>query len=386
MHRRTFLRALASFAFGSVLPRPLLKQALAGFPAAAGPGPYGPLLAPDALGLMLPAGFSAREIARAGEVVGTTGHVWHAFPDGGAVFRRRRGGWTYVSNSEQAAPNGRVGAVQFDRAGTIVDAYDICTGTSRNCAGGASPWKTWLTCEEIAAGSVWECDPNGAVGPVKRPALGTFQHEAVAFDRRGLVYLTEDQPDGRFYRFTPNRRRDLSSGGLEVAVVTGDAVTWLPVPNPNPTIGVDTPTRQQVPSSTAFNGGEGITTWRQLVFFTTKGDNRVWRYDTRTQRLTIVYDVALDPGMQLSGVDNVTAARSGDLFVAEDGGNMELVLISPDGIAAPVLRVVGQDTSELTGPAFDPSGRRLYVSSQRGAGAGITYEITGPFRRHAPAA
>ncbi len=384
MHRRALLRALAAFAFGGLLPRPLLRTALAGTPAVAGPGPYGPLLGPDALGLMLPAGFSAREIARSGDVVTGTTYVWHDFPDGGAVFRTRRGGWIYVSNSEQIAPNGGAGAVAFERGGAIVDAYGICSGTARNCAGGATPWRSWLTCEEVAAGSVWECDPAGVTSAVERPALGTFQHEAVTFDRRGRLYLTEDQPDGRLYRFTPTRRRDLETGILEVAAVGGEAVTWLPVPNPNPTIGIDTPTRQQVAASTPFNGGEGITYWRNQVYFTTKGDDRVWRYDTRAERLTILYDAALDPGMQLTGVDNVTAARSGDLFVAEDGGDMELVMITPDGIAAPLLRVVGQGGSELTGPAFDPSGRRLYVSSQRGGGFGITYEISGPFRRRAP--
>jgi secreted PhoX family phosphatase len=119
------------------------------------------------------------------------------------------------------------------------------------------------------------------------------------------------------------------------------------------------------------------------VYFTTKGDNRVWDLDTREDRLTVLYDAALDPTMQLTGVDNVTAGRSGDLLVAEDGGNMELVIITPGGVVAPLLRVVGQDGSELTGPAFDPTGRRLYVSSQRGAGLGITYEIAGPFRRRA---
>lgn len=384
MHRRTLLRAFAALAVGGMLPRGIVGRALAGGPVMAGPGPYGPLLAPDALGIRLPAGFTAREIARAGSFVAGTPYVWHAFPDGGATFRARGGGaWVYVSNSEQGAPSGGVGAVRFDRHANIVDAYAICAGTARNCAGGATPCRTWLTCEEVAAGLVWECDPTGATPAVARTALGTFQHEAVAVDRHGRLYLTEDQPDGRFYRFTPDRARHLETGLLEVAVVTGGAVSWLPVPDPNPTIGVDVPTRQQVPASTAFNGGEGIVYARRHLYFTTKGDNRVWGYDPRAETLTLLYDAALDPGMQLTGVDNVAASRSGDLFVAEDGGNMELVMITPDGIAAPLLQIVGQDGSELTGPAFDPSGRRLYVSSQRGNTFGITYEITGPFRRRA---
>jgi secreted PhoX family phosphatase len=85
-------------------------------------------------------------------------------------------------------------------------------------------------------------------------------------------------------------------------------------------------------------------------------------------------------------VDNLTASSRGDLIVAEDGDDMELVLITPDREMAPLLRVVGQDASELAGPAFDPSGRRLYVSSQRGGpdGFGITYEIRGPFWQRTP--
>jgi secreted PhoX family phosphatase len=236
----------------------------------------------------------------------------------------------------------------------------------------------------VPAGNVWECDPRGVAPAVRRGALGTFQHEAVALSpRERRLYLTEDVADGRLYRFTPTRWRDLSAGTLEVAIVSGQDVSWAVVPNPNPVIGVDTPTRQQVPGSAAFNGGEGITCRRDHVYFTTKGDNRVWDLDTRNSRLTVFYDAALDPIMQLTGVDNVTHGRSGDLFVAEDGGNMELVMLTPDGVVAPLLRVVGQDGSELAGPAFDPTGRRLYVSSQRGGGSGITYEINGPFRRRA---
>ena len=379
MRRRAFLRALAALAAGGMLPRwPWL-----GGMAVAADGPYGPLGPADANGIMLPAGFTSREVARGGSVVGTTGYVWPSFPDGGATFRVP-GGWIYVANSEQGAPAGGVSALRFARDGTVVDAYAICAGTARNCAGGATRWRTWLTCEEVATGSVWECDPRGLEPAVRRGALGTFQHEAVAVNApERCLYLTEDVPDGRLYRFRPTRWRDLSAGTLEVAMVSGDAVSWDVVPNPNPVIGVDTPTRLQVPGSTPFNGGEGITARRGHVYFTTKGDNRLWDLDTRESRLTVLYDAALDPTMQLTGVDNVTQSRGGDLFVAEDGGNMELVMLTPDGVVAPLLRVVGQAGSELAGPAFDPTGRRLYLSSQRGGGNGITYEIRGPFRRHA---
>ncbi|MFD8590317.1 alkaline phosphatase PhoX [Streptomyces sp. NPDC059637] len=83
-------------------------------------------------------------------------------------------------------------------------------------------------------------------------------------------------------------------------------------------------------------------------------------------------------------MDNVTGSASGDLFVAEDGGSMDICVITPDGVVAPFLRIEGQSGSEITGPAFSPDGRRLYFSSQRGtsgsSSGGITYEVTGPFR------
>ena len=384
MHRRDFLRhalALTGAAVGSSL----WSRAFAAFPAQTGASPYGPLLAADANGIMLPAGFSAREIARAGQVVAGTGFIWPQFPDGGATFRVEQG-WVYVANSERLAPTGGgASAIRFDRNGAIVDAYSICSGTIINCAGGATPWRTWLTCEEYPSGHVWECDPLGRTPAVQRPALGTFKHEAVAVDRRRRhLYLTEDETNGRFYRFTPARWRHLDAGLLEVASVapSGD-VTWLAVPNPNPVLPADTPTRLQVPASTAFNGGEGIAYSRRHIYFATKGDNRVWDYDVVAQRLTVAYQTALDPGATLSNVDNIGAGRSGDLVVAEDPGNLELVLISPDGVVSPLLRVTGQTGTELAGPAFDPANRRLYFSSQRGNGTGITYEVSGPFRRRA---
>ena len=105
--------------------------------------------------------------------------------------------------------------------------------------------------------------------------------------------------------------------------------------------------------------------------------------DVATNVMSVLYDgeaMAMPP---IRGVDNLTVSASGDVLVAEDGGSMQIVAILPSGETRVLVQVVGQDTSEITGPAFDPSGTRLYFSSQRGPAMGTTYEITGPF--HEPA-
>ncbi|WP_254716353.1 alkaline phosphatase PhoX [Actinomadura sp. WMMB 499] len=269
----------------------------------------------------------------------------------------------------------------------VTSAYRILNGTTLNCAGGGTPWNTWLSCEEHDLGLVFETDPRGEDDARARPAMGRFKHEAAACDpERRVVYLTEDQGDGCFYRFVPATWGDLSAGTLQVLVGTGPgAVRWENVPNPRFWF---TPTRDQVDGAMRFDGGEGCHYSGGTCYFTTKGDGRVWAYRAAAERLEIVYDDDLVTGeAPLTGVDNVTAASSGDLYVAEDGGNMEINIITPDGIVAPVLRVAGHDESEITGPAFSPDGTRLYFSSQRGesgfiAGTdGRTYEVTGPFRR-----
>jgi secreted PhoX family phosphatase len=377
MDRRSFLRTGLVGAAALGLGPGLWERVLAA-PARA---PYGPLGPPDANGLRLPPGFTSRVVARSGQPVGATGYVWHPAPDGGATFRTPDGGWIYVSNSEVPAVGG-VGALVFGPSGDVVGAHRILTGTSMNCAGGPTPWGTWLSGEEHDAGLIWECDPRQPGQGVARPALGTFAHEAAAVDPRlGHVYLTEDQPDGRFYRFTPTVRGDLTAGVLEAAKVgPGGTVRWLPVPNPNP-LPVETPTREQLPESTAFDGGEGCYFHAGVVYFTTKGDNRVWAYRCASRRVRVVYDGDAQPVEPLRGVDNVTISRRGDVLVAEDGDDMQICVVR-DGHAAAILQVVGNDDSEITGPAFDPSGTRLYFSSQRGpapAGPGITYEVSGPF-------
>ncbi|MEH0822266.1 MULTISPECIES: alkaline phosphatase PhoX [unclassified Micromonospora] len=384
MDRRTVLRATVAGG-AAAFAGSLWSGAALAAPAQPGVGPYGPLGAADARGLQLPAGFTSRIVARSRQVVSGTSYTWHDAPDGGACFAAGTG-WIYVSNSEIAITGG-ASAIRFNADGTIASAYRILSNTNRNCAGGATPWGTWLSCEEVSRGYVYETYPQGGRAAVRRPALGRFNHEAAAADPvRKVIYLTEDESSGCFYRFRPTVWGDLSAGTLEVLVAgtaTSGPVSWARVPDPD---GSPTYTRQQVSGAKKFNGGEGCWYADGTCWFTTKGDNRVWAYDAVNQRIDLAYDDSLVTGgaAPLTGVDNITGTRSGDLYVAEDGGNMEINLITPDAVVTPFVRLTGQSSSEITGPAFSPDGSRLYFSSQRGtsgsSSGGITYEVRGPFR------
>lgn len=382
MKRRDFIGGGAvglGFALGSRFWASAYAQ-----PARLGLGPYGTLASsPDANGLLLPAGFTSRIIARTGSAVAGTSHVWHAAPDGGACFAAPSGGWTYVSNSEVAYLGGAA-AVEFDADANIVAARTILSGTDYNCAGGATPWGTWLSCEEHARGRVYECRIDGS-GAVQRPQLGTFAHEAVAVDpSERRLYLTEDAPSGRFYRFTPSHYPSLAAGRLEAASVRWDtefhgSVGWVPVSRLGP-VSSDPRTRRR---TSVFRNGEGCFYDDGSVYFTTKGDDRVWALDVASDALECIYAPELYPDSPLRGADNVIVAASGDLYIAEDGGDMDLALLARDGTLSTFLRLSGHEGSEIAGPAFNPDGDKLYFSSQRGvreSGLGVTFEVSGPFR------
>ncbi len=402
-------------AAGALAMGPEFWEALAR-PAKPGRGPYGPLGSPDANGLMLPEGFTSRVIARGLLPVGGTLYLWHIFSDGAATYRTGDGGWILVSNSELPTPidlpidppignpgEGGASAIRFDRDGEIVDAYRILSGTSSNCAGGSTPWGTWLSCEETDTGRVWECDPTGERDALVHPAMGVFSHEAACIDRRtGFAYLSEDDGEGCFYRFRPRRKGDLSTGRLEVARVRkGGAVEWLRVPDPSAATG---PTREQVSGATRFQRGEGVWFDSGTVYLATTRDSRIWAYNARRERIRVLYDPARIEDPPLTDVDNITVhRRSGDLYVCEDNGApdaYDIALITPqrgrrrDGRprrprVARFMKMTGIEhgepgtelASEVAGVCFNPSGDRLYFASQRAFGVGAVYEVSGPFRR-----
>lgn len=396
----------------------------------------GPLVDTGVDGIRAPRGFGLRAVARhlfdpvSGhfDPFGIGGHPWHKAPDGGACFAAPEGGWVYVSNCESNSVGG-ASALRFDVDGRVEAAYRVLDGTRRNCSGGATPWQTWLSCEEIGDGLVYECDPfGGPAGARSWPALGCFNHEAVAVDlHTRSLFLTEDAGDGRLYRFESAARTstdsgdrlDLENGRLQVLNVSGEQdggyakssaqartlrpARWVDVPEPlapqaqvraaRSRDGLDVP-------GTVFRGAEGI--WvhtlppalrtvppggdrpsRAIVFFACKGDNRVYALDIDNGLIEAVFDNTLE-ALAVHDVDGLVVGPAGDIVVSEDGAATRLIVLRP-GQDAVTLLAAGHARSELTGLAFSPDGSRLYFSSQRGPnlpfrarGTGVTYELRIP--------
>ncbi|TDC23130.1 DUF839 domain-containing protein [Streptomyces sp. 8K308] len=362
---------------------------------------YGPLVSDPAGILSLPAGFSYRVITRAGQTTLDSGETTPSNHDGTGCFAGSRGAHLLVVNHELDGPRSEAdhpvplaeglvydpGAPGGCTVVEVVDGGDHVTewvgiaGTANNCAGGTTPWGTWLTCEENADragengmtkdhGYVFEVDPydreaNRSPRPIK--ALGRFEHEAVVVDpRRGDLYLTEDadEPNGLFYRWV--QPHGFRHGRGRLGTLADDAGTLqafkcfdaqgrfvddLSRTTRTGTVygvdWVDVPDRDARETSIREQFGEGeITRARKLegmwwgddgAYFVssyareespgTPHDGQVWFYDPRRRTVTLKVLLGVNPdpwveGRQ-DGPDNITVSPYGGLIIAEDGDGLQ---------------------------------------------------------------
>ena len=429
--RRQFLRATGS-AFAALAASGCATGELAGIRAA---GSYGPLM-PDAAGLIdLPAGFTYRVISKLGDPMADGGTVpdradgMGCFDLGGgklALVRNHElqvqhdGGGAHgaaydtVARSLVPLPGGTTTLVLDARTLEVERQFRSLSGTIRNCAGGVTPWGSWLTCEEDvsnpgarinkAHGWVFEVPANatGPVDPVPLTAMGRFNHEAACVDPAiGIVYETEDRNDGLLYRFLPDERGNLAAGGrLQALAIDGvpdarnwealafapqgwHAVRWVDLDN------VEAPEddlrrRGAAAGATLFARGEGIWMGEGELFFacTSGGAAKLGQiFRLRPQqgapdRLQLFFestDIA-----QFNFGDNLTVAPNGHLIVCEDAYSEtvanRIIGLTPGG--DPYALALLHEQTELAGACFSPDGKILFVNVYSPA---KTLAITGPW-------
>jgi secreted PhoX family phosphatase len=467
-NRRAVLGGLSATALGFGGLRLLAASPASAQPVIAG---YGPLLPdPDRL-LDLPRGFSYRIVSREGEPM-SDGLVTPAAFDAMGCFRvrgaphqvllvRNHEMWPNLTEGgafgrDHALARNIPRAKIFDRladgtpklGGTTTLLWDMrqhrvvrshlsLAGTCANCAGGPTPWGSWLTCEETLEsgpplagrphGWVFEVPSTarGLVDPVPLTAMGRFIHEAAIVDpRTGIAYLTEDRPDGLFYRFLPRSPGRLASGGrlqalalvnarerdlrnwpadhprapgqgVVLPVGRSVAVRWIDLD------GVDSPNgdlkdRGFARGALRFARGEGLAIGTRrdrseiYVSCTMGGPShlgQVWRY--RPSRIEGTTREASEPARlelfvettdahRLKNCDNVTVTPWGGLILCEDGPDDQPQYLRGVTAEGHLYPLAANSYSEFAGACFSPDGRTLFVNAQS---PGITFAVTGPWRQ-----
>lgn len=460
--RRDFLKLTGMVSLGFLglhhfVANPLLATTSRSSELAPG---YGSLL-PDPQGILnLPKGFSYKIISRKGNKM-SDGLLVPGAPDGMATFKGPKGRVILVRNHELSsgaalgafgAQNELLGKVDkskfFDfgkgqdpqMGGTTTLVYNPVTGevekeflslvgTTRNCAGGPTPWNTWITCEETSLkpsaensceqshGFNFEVPASTKIAltkavPIK--AMGRMSHEAVAVDpRTGIVYMTEDTSDSLIYRFIPKKKGVLLKGGQLQALVireqkSADTRNWARLTTPVFPVGqsfevswidienVESPENDlrlqgYEKGAARFARGEGMWFGNNEVYFACTnggklGFGQIFRY-TPSQHEGQPEEKAVPGRLELfvespdsqiaNACDNMTIAPWGDLILCEDNPSPALVGITPQGQFYKLGQNIGF-ASEFAGGVFSPDGETYFVNLQ---GAGLTVAITGPWRK-----
>lgn len=453
LNRRRFLQSLA-IAVGSPAMSPHSR---------ANDAAFGALRSDPGQILDLPEGYSYQVVSRAGERMSDGLKVPEAH-DGMAAFAGDDGRVILVCNHEilpahpdKSAFGRSFGALTkstkqkfYDQGGgktpgaggtttTIFNPLSGETerqhlslaGTELNCAGGPTPWGSWLSCEECfenpgidlsgghlvkrdkAHGYVFEVSAydTGLVEPRPLRAMGKFQHEAAAVHAAsGIVYMTEDRHHSLFYRYIPNVPGKLHEGGRLQALAIKDqsalsthnwsrhrqiefgeplATRWIDLDNVDSSEN-DLRLRGAERGAATFARGEGLSVaGDDFVFTCTIGGparlGQVFSYTpsrgegTESEaempgQLSLIAE-ATEHSM-LRNADNLTMAPWGDLIVCEDtASHCGLVGIRPDA-SQYQLADNAHTNSEIAGVCFSPDGNTLFVNIQY---PGMTLAITGPW-------